>query len=165
MGTGDFLWKTDQYSPVPLAIGSFQRRKTIMTALFISSLLVGNIVCGSDNNKTQNPRSANTKTEIISTTQNTDNAATATGTATKTDTDTHTGFSPSKNPSALAPIPPAATAIYTVLNHCTQHGDFNADCVFSIHCYYSLDDGFQCETNSDWDSNQECAPGSTCIKF
>ncbi|MEC9466251.1 MAG: hypothetical protein VX834_10725 [Myxococcota bacterium] len=46
---------------------------------------------------------------------------------------------------------------------CTAFGDVNAMCVFSNHCYCNVDQGFVCEVDSDWGSNQECAPGSSCI--
>ena len=46
---------------------------------------------------------------------------------------------------------------------CTAHGDINAQCVFSNHCYCNIDEGFVCEVDSDWGSNQECAPGSSCV--
>lgn len=45
---------------------------------------------------------------------------------------------------------------------CTMHGDTDAFCVYSNHCYCTADAGFQCEAPlmGDW---QECAPGSTCV--
>ncbi|MBT6434516.1 MAG: hypothetical protein HOK97_21250 [Deltaproteobacteria bacterium] len=46
---------------------------------------------------------------------------------------------------------------------CTMHGDVNAFCVFSNHCFCSAADGFQCESESQWQSLEECNPGSTCI--
>ena len=46
---------------------------------------------------------------------------------------------------------------------CTMHGDVNAFCVFSNHCFCSAVDGFQCESESQWQSLEECNPGSTCI--
>ena len=44
---------------------------------------------------------------------------------------------------------------------CTQYGDKNAVCVFSNHCMCSTDDGFECETPSQWGGN-ECDPGVYC---
>ena len=46
---------------------------------------------------------------------------------------------------------------------CTEHGDVNAQCVFSNHCYCTLEDGYVCEEKEDWMDVEECAPGSTCV--
>ena len=46
---------------------------------------------------------------------------------------------------------------------CTQHGDVNAQCVYSNHCYCTFEDGYVCEEKEAWMDVEECAPGSTCV--
>jgi hypothetical protein len=45
---------------------------------------------------------------------------------------------------------------------CTKYGDINAFCVFSNHCYCTIEDGFECVEPGEV-IEHECFPGSSCI--
>ena len=86
-----------------------------------------------------------------------------------TETETETETEPDTDPDSVeAPDGSSATSCGHESQglepvDCTAHGDVNAFCVFSNHCACSVDDGFECETESEWGGTQECAPGSTCV--
>ncbi len=47
-----------------------------------------------------------------------------------------------------------------VIVDCTAHGDIEAECIFSNHCFCS--DGFECEPGGSWES-KECLSRFSCV--
>ena len=116
-------------------------------ALCITFLLTVS-ACGSDDS----PPTASPPADL----QNESAAETATGDESiPTDDDFNTGSSPTSCGAESQGLEPV---------DCTAYGDLEAQCVFSNHCYCSIENGFECEEKEDWmGDHEECTPGSSCI--
>ena len=80
-----------------------------------------------------------------------------------TEPETETETDPSEEPDGSSPTSCGHAAQGLEPVDCTAHGDVNAFCVFSNHCHCSVDEGFECEEESEFGGPNECVPGSTCI--
>jgi len=124
--------------------------------VFSIFLLALCMACGTDSS--QEPRDTPGSTEVTSdssseTDSNTD--STDPSDTTTSDDDVMIGSDPTSCGAPGQGLEPI---------DCTEHGDTNAQCVFSNHCFCTADDGFECEQRRDGLTVEECAEGSTCVK-